>query len=87
MWKKLPEDVKNQIMTEGFAEISWGKEKYPISKVLIEDGRENLLLQGGSGLCISEVSLLRIKLLIYIIGSIPVVCPVRLIHGLSDEEV
>lgn len=68
LWKRLPEDVKNKIMTEGVADIVWGKEKYPISRNLIEDGRKNLLLKGGA-------------------GSIPVTCPVRLIHGLLDEEV
>ena len=68
LWKKLPDDVKEKIMREGVAEITWGKEKYPISRNLIEDGRNNLLLSGPP-------------------GSIPVSCPVRLIHGLSDEEV
>lgn len=68
LWKKLPEDVKKQIMTEGVAEITWGSEVYPISKTLIEDGRKNLLLTGGD-------------------GSIPVTCPVRLVHALDDEEV
>jgi pimeloyl-ACP methyl ester carboxylesterase len=68
LWKKLPEDVKDRIMKEGVYEIDWGKEKYPISRNLIEDGRRNLLLAGPP-------------------GSIPVKCPVRLIHGLADEEV
>jgi hypothetical protein len=52
-------------MTEGVAEITWGKDKYPISRNLIEDGRENLLLTGG-------------------VGSIPVSCPVRLVHAMND---
>ena len=68
LWKKLPEDVKDKIMKDGVCEITWGNEKYPISRNLIEDGRNNLLLAGPP-------------------GSIPVSCPVRLIHGLSDEEV
>jgi len=49
LWKKLPEDVKNTIMTKGVCEITWGTEKYPISKNLIEDGRQNLLLTKGAG--------------------------------------
>jgi hypothetical protein len=50
LWKKLPEEVKNKIMNEGMAEITWGTEKYPISKSLIEDGRNNLLLTGTKGI-------------------------------------
>jgi esterase/lipase len=68
LWKSLPEDKKNEIMAAGVAEITWGKDKYKISKKLIEDGRENLLLNGEP-------------------GSIPVKCPVRLVHALNDEEV
>jgi len=68
LWKKLPEDVKATIMEKGVCEITWGKEKYPISRNLIEDGRKNLILTGTP-------------------GSIPVKCPVRLIHALHDEEV
>ena len=68
LWKSLPEDKKNEIMAVGVAEITWGKDKYKISKKLIEDGRENLLLTGEP-------------------GSIPVKCPVRLVHALNDEEV
>lgn len=68
LWKKLDDDVKSKIMSEGSCEITWGKDKYLISKNLIEDGRKNLLLAGGP-------------------GSIPISCPVRLIHGLADEEV
>jgi len=68
LMKTLSEDVKQKIMTEGSAEITWGSEKYLISKNLIEDGRKNLLLSGGD-------------------GSIPVTCPVRLVHALHDEEV
>ena len=68
LMKTLAEDVKQKIMTDGSAEITWGSEKYLISKNLIEDGRKNLLLSGGD-------------------GSIPVTCPVRLVHALNDEEV
>ena len=55
-------------MDEGVATITWGNENYPISRNLIEDGRQNLLLSGGP-------------------SSLPIYCPVRLIHGLMDEEV
>ena len=68
LWKTLPEEKKNEIMSEGVAEITWGTEKYKISRKLIEDGRDNLLLDGEP-------------------GSIPVKCPVRLVHSLNDEEV
>lgn len=68
LWKKLPEEVKTRIMNDGVYEITWGAEKYPISRKLIEDGRENLILEGGK-------------------NSLPVKCPVRLIHSISDEEV
>lgn len=47
LWKSLSEEIKSKIMTEGVCEITWGKEKYPITKNLIEDGRKNLLLAGG----------------------------------------
>lgn len=68
LMKTLPEEIKTKIMTEGQAEITWGSEKYLISKNLIEDGRQNLLLSGGE-------------------RSVPVTCPVRLVHALDDEEV
>lgn len=50
LWKTLSDDVKEQIMRDGVYEITWGKEKYPITRNLIEDGRKNLLLVGGKGL-------------------------------------
>eukprot|EP01035_Chromulina_nebulosa_P018941 gene18941-24749_t len=68
LWKKLSDEVKEKILNEGVYEITWGHEKYPITRNLIEDGRKNLLLNGAP-------------------GSVNVRCPVRLIHGLSDEEV
>jgi pimeloyl-ACP methyl ester carboxylesterase len=49
LWKTLSDDVKNTIMTDGVCEIKWGKDKYLISRNLIEDGRKNLLLTGGKG--------------------------------------
>jgi esterase/lipase len=69
LWKGLPQETKDQIMTEGSANITWGGDgKYPISRKLIEDGRLNLLLTGGK-------------------GSIPIDCPIRLVHGLRDDQV
>lgn len=47
LWKSFSEEIKEKIMTEGSCEITWGKEKYPITKNLIVDGRNNLLLAGG----------------------------------------
>lgn len=52
LWKTLPDEVKDKIMTEGVAEIQWGANKYPISRNLIVDGRNNLLLTGGKGITI-----------------------------------
>lgn len=49
LWKKLPDDVKEKIMKEGSQVITWGKQQYPISRNLIEDGRKNLLLAGEPG--------------------------------------
>lgn len=66
LWKKLSDDIKEKIMKDGVCDIQWGNENYPISRNLIEDGRQNLLLNKAT---------------------LPIKCPVRLIHGLSDEEV
>lgn len=49
LWKGLSEEIKEKIMTDGSCEITWGKERYPITRGLILDGRENLLLAGGPG--------------------------------------
>lgn len=68
LWKSLSQDIKNKIMNDGVYDVTWGNEKYPITKNLIEDGRKNLLLAGGK-------------------NSIPVKCPIRLIHAMYDEEV
>ena len=45
-----------------------GRLLYPISRKLIEDARDHLLLKGPD-------------------GGLGVQCPVRLLHGLEDEEV
>jgi pimeloyl-ACP methyl ester carboxylesterase len=71
LWKSFDEDMKKKITSaadDATFEITWGQEKYTISKNLIMDGRKNLLLSGSA-------------------GSVPVKCPIRLIHGVYDEEV
>mmetsp|Transcript_22177 Transcript_22177/g.50764 ORF Transcript_22177/g.50764 Transcript_22177/m.50764 type:complete len:116 (+) Transcript_22177:1171-1518(+) len=35
-------------MSEGFRNIQWGDRVYPITRSLIEDGRKNLILRGGT---------------------------------------
>ena len=42
----LTEEQKKQIMEQGSQDIRWGNRWYPISRALIEDGRDNLLLGG-----------------------------------------
>jgi len=47
MWERMPADIRRQIMEEG----SWlreteHEEPYPITRELIEDGRNNLVLAG-----------------------------------------
>jgi len=45
LWKNLSPEVKAQIMEAGVQEITWGVTKYPISRSLIEDGRNNFVLR------------------------------------------
>jgi pimeloyl-ACP methyl ester carboxylesterase len=49
LWRSFSDEIKEQIMSEGSVMINWGKEKYPITRKLIEDGRKNLLLAGEKG--------------------------------------
>lgn len=49
LWKTLPDEVKEKIMNDGVYEITWGNNQYPITRGLIEDGRQNLLLAGPPG--------------------------------------
>ena len=65
--KRLKPDVIERIM-DGMELIKWGDCSYPISRKLIEDARDHLLLKGPD-------------------GGLDVQCPVRLLHGLEDEEV
>ncbi len=48
MWKRFPEEVKQQIKTEGVwrRPSAYSEEPYPITAGLIEDGRRHLLLGG-----------------------------------------
>lgn len=49
LWKTLSPEIKERIMNEGEHEITWGNERYPITRNLIEDGRKNLILNGEKG--------------------------------------
>jgi len=49
LWETLSDEVKEKIMNDGVYEITWGNNKYPITRGLIEDGRKNLLLKGPPG--------------------------------------
>ena len=55
IWPRLPDDAKKQILEEG----SWlrpaeyeGEEPYPITRTLIEDGRNNLVLDKKTALSV-----------------------------------
>lgn len=71
IWKKLAPETKIEIETRGVwvrpseYEEGEGEGGIPITRGLIEEGREHLLLR----------------------APIPIRCPVRLIHGLEDEDV
>ena len=49
LWRNLDDEDKRVIMEEGVKEIRWGDAVYPISRSLIEDGRNNLILRSGEG--------------------------------------
>jgi len=65
---QLPEETLRRIKEDGICNVEWGKTTYPISRKLLEDGRDNLVLRGDP-------------------GSLKIKCPVRLVHGIDDEEV
>ncbi len=48
MWKQFPDDIKQEIESQGFwlRPSLYGEEPYPITKGLIEEGRQHLLLGG-----------------------------------------
>lgn len=54
--------------SEGMVNIPWGYCNYPISKSLLSDAEQWLVLHGGD-------------------SSLNITCPVRLLQGLSDEEI
>ena len=48
MWEKMSETSRNAVLTEGvFYAPSNYDDPYPITKILIEDGRNHLLAEGG----------------------------------------
>jgi pimeloyl-ACP methyl ester carboxylesterase len=67
IWKKLPPETKKEIEERGVwvRPSEYDEGGIPITRGLIEEGREHLLLH----------------------APIPIRCPVRLIHGLDDEDV
>jgi pimeloyl-ACP methyl ester carboxylesterase len=48
MWKQFPDAIKREIETKGFWQrpSQYGEEAYPITKGLIEEGRNHLMLGG-----------------------------------------
>jgi len=53
MWERMPEEVKRTILEEGVwqRETAYDGEAHPITRVLIEDGRNNLVL--GEAMAVS----------------------------------
>lgn len=67
MWQRFSSEVRDTLERDGvYREPSpYGDQPYTITRQLIEEGRNHLLLG----------------------GSIPLTCPVRLIHGMADPDV
>jgi len=66
MWEKMSEKARNAVLTEGvFYAPSDYDDPYPLTKILIEEGRNHLLVD----------------------GNIPVNAPVRILQGMSDNDV
>lgn len=67
IWQALKPEQQQTLLNEKiiFIPSCNGQEPYPISLKLVDEGRQNLLLQ----------------------APIPINCPVRLVHGLNDEDV
>jgi len=67
MWSVFDDAARETLRTEGvlYAPSEYGDDPYPITRRLIEDGRDHLLLG----------------------ASLPIRCPVRLIHGMRDDSV
>lgn len=68
IWEKATEAQKKILLEQGQFPIPdcYGGAPYPITRALIEEGRNHLLLDKPS---------------------LPIHCPVRLIHGTADEDV
>lgn len=68
MWETADEFSQKKLLRDGIIYIPnchEDEEPYPITLKLIEEGRENLLLN----------------------GEIDINCPIRLLHGMADEDV
>ena len=67
MWPNMAAPTRKKLMKDGvvYRPSAYGDGPYPITKALIEDGRNHLLLG----------------------APIPIRCPVRLLHGMADQDV
>lgn len=97
MWQAFSEAQKQQLTAEGVVYLPscYGEEDYAITKKLIDDGREHLILSprpasprawdaasradGSLGLLASPVTNMT--------EGINITCPIRLLHGMADEDV
>jgi pimeloyl-ACP methyl ester carboxylesterase len=68
IWGRATEDQRAALLRDGFVDrpSEYSDAPYRITRRLIEEGRDHLLLRGAS---------------------IPLRCPVRLIHGMADIDV
>lgn len=67
MWNTFPTDLQNELLSENKIEVKseYSNDPYLITRQLIEEGRQHLLLR----------------------QLIPLTIPIRLIHGMLDEDV
>lgn len=67
LWRRFDPATRETLLREGLVRIpsDYNEEPYPITRRLIEEGREHLVLR----------------------ESIPLRCPVRLLHGMNDRDV
>ncbi|MBW7851488.1 MAG: alpha/beta hydrolase [Rhodospirillales bacterium] len=67
VWQRFSDEQRHRMLTEGVVKLPdcYGGDDYPMTRLLIEEGRRHLLL--GDNLNLT--------------------CPVRLIHGMRDEDV
>lgn len=64
----MTSEQRDVLESDGVVNIPWGYCNYPISKSLLNDAEDWLVLRGGE-------------------NSLNVFCPVRMLQGLSDEEI